>query len=135
MGVGGQRLATAALLPGETRYPLYRRRYGPQGQSGRVRRIASHTGIRSPDRPARSESLYRLSYSAVTACNTLSAVIRAKKNKKGGTGFRKVGVQKILPRPPVSTSPGLIWLLSRTARSGLRGVCSWTLFKALGITQ
>ena len=44
-------------------YPLYRRLGGPQDRSGLVR-IISHTptGIRSPDRPARSQSLYRLSY-------------------------------------------------------------------------
>ena len=34
---------------------------GPQGQSGRVRKISPPTGIRFPDRPSRSESLYRLS--------------------------------------------------------------------------
>ena len=62
MGVGGQRHATTALPPGKTRYPLYRRLGGPQGRSGRVRKISPPTGIRSPDRPARSESLYRLSY-------------------------------------------------------------------------
>jgi len=38
---------------------LYRRLGGPQGRSGRVRKISPPTGIRSPDRPARSESLYR----------------------------------------------------------------------------
>jgi hypothetical protein len=36
-GVGGQRHAPAALPPGKTRYPLYRRVGGPQGQSGGVR--------------------------------------------------------------------------------------------------
>ena len=61
-GVGGQRHAPAALPPGKTRYPLYRRLGGPQGRSGRVRKISPPTGIRSLDRPARSESLYRLSY-------------------------------------------------------------------------
>ena len=35
-GVGGQRHAPAALPPGMTRYPLYRRLGGPQGQVGRV---------------------------------------------------------------------------------------------------
>ena len=44
------------------RYPLYRRLGDPQGRSGRVRKISPLTGIRSQDRPARSESLYRLSY-------------------------------------------------------------------------
>jgi hypothetical protein len=34
----------------ETRYPLYRKICGPQGHSGRVQKI------RSPDRPAPSES-------------------------------------------------------------------------------
>ena len=35
---------------------------GPKGRAGRVRKISPPTGIRSPDHPARSESLYRLSY-------------------------------------------------------------------------
>ena len=62
MGVGGQHHAPAALPPEKTRYPLYRRLGRPQGRSGRVRKISPPTGIRSPDRPARSESLYRLRY-------------------------------------------------------------------------
>ena len=61
-GVGGQLHAPAALPPEKTRYPLYRRLGGPQGRSGRMRQILPPTGNRSPDRPARSESLYRLSY-------------------------------------------------------------------------
>jgi hypothetical protein len=35
---------------------------GPQGPSGQVRKISPPTGIPSPDRPAHSESLYRLRY-------------------------------------------------------------------------
>jgi hypothetical protein len=52
--------------------PLYSRETNPvpivqeagwtQNRSGRVRKISPKTGIRFPDRPARSESLYRLSY-------------------------------------------------------------------------
>jgi hypothetical protein len=38
--VGGQRHAPAALPPGKTQYPLYRRLDGPQGRSGRVRKIS-----------------------------------------------------------------------------------------------
>ena len=60
-GVAGQRHFPAALSPGKTRYPLYRRLGGPQDRSGRVRKISPPTGIRSPDRLGRSESLYRLS--------------------------------------------------------------------------
>ena len=51
------------LPPGKTRYQLYSRLGGPQGRSGRAENLAPN-GIRSPDRPARSQSLYRLSYSA-----------------------------------------------------------------------
>ena len=40
MGVGGQHHVPAALPPGKTRYPLYRRLGGPQGRSGRVRKIS-----------------------------------------------------------------------------------------------
>jgi hypothetical protein len=35
--VGGQRHAPAALTPGKTRYPLYRRLGGPQNRSGQVK--------------------------------------------------------------------------------------------------
>ena len=62
MGVGGQRHAPAALPPEKTRYPLYRRLGEPQGRSGRVQKITPPVGMRSPDRSAHSESLYRLSY-------------------------------------------------------------------------
>ena len=53
-----------SIPPGKTRYPLYRRLGGPQGRSGQVRKISPPTGIRSPDRPACSQSLYRLRYLA-----------------------------------------------------------------------
>jgi hypothetical protein len=45
MGVGGQRHAPAALPPGDTRYPLYRRLGRPQGRSGRVRKISPPPGF------------------------------------------------------------------------------------------
>ena len=41
MGLGCQGHAPAALPPGKTRYPLYRRLGGPQDRSGRVRKISS----------------------------------------------------------------------------------------------
>ena len=41
---------------------------GPQGRYGRVRKISLPTGIRSSDCPARSESLYRLSYPGLNHC-------------------------------------------------------------------
>jgi hypothetical protein len=42
-GVGGQHHATAALSPGKTRYPLYRRLGGPQGRYRRVLKISPLT--------------------------------------------------------------------------------------------
>ena len=64
-GVSSQRHAPTALPPGKTRCPLYRRLGGPQGQSGRVRKISPPHGIRSPDRPACTQSLYLLSYRGI----------------------------------------------------------------------
>ena len=60
MELGGQRHAPAALPPGEE--PPYRRLSDPHDRSGRVRKISPPAGLRSPDRPARSESPYQLSY-------------------------------------------------------------------------
>ena len=62
MRVGGQRHAPAALPPGKTRYPLYSRLGGAPGPFWKGAENLAPNGIRSPDRPARSESLYRLSY-------------------------------------------------------------------------
>jgi len=46
-----------SLPPGQALYSLYKRLAGPQGLSGQVRIISPSTGIRSPDRPAGSQSL------------------------------------------------------------------------------
>ena len=45
MGVGGQLHTPAALFPGKTRYPLYRRLGGPQGRSGQVRKLSPPLGF------------------------------------------------------------------------------------------
>ena len=45
MGVGGQHQAPAALPPGNTRYPLYRRLGGSQGRYGQVRKISHRPGF------------------------------------------------------------------------------------------
>jgi len=66
--VGGQLHNPARFIPGkETRYPLYWRLGGPEGLSGLVGKFAP-TGIRSSDRPARSETLKRLSYPGSHRC-------------------------------------------------------------------
>ena len=43
--VGGQPHAPATLPPGKTRYPLYRRLSGLQGQAGRVRKVSPRPGF------------------------------------------------------------------------------------------
>jgi len=43
--VGGQYHAPAALPPGKTRYPMYMRMDGPQGRSGRMRKISPPLGF------------------------------------------------------------------------------------------
>jgi hypothetical protein len=68
MGVGDQRHAPAAIPPGKTQYPFYKKLGGPQGWSERVRKISP--AIRSLGRPARSESPYRLSYPGPLSSNT-----------------------------------------------------------------
>ena len=45
MGVGGQHQIPAALPPRKTRYPLYSMLSGPQGLSGRMRKISPPLGF------------------------------------------------------------------------------------------
>jgi len=45
MWVGGQRNDPAALPPRKIRHPLYRKLGGPQGWSGRVRKISLPPGF------------------------------------------------------------------------------------------
>ena len=56
-GEGSASRPGRSLPQGKTRYLLYRRLGGPQGRSGEVRKILP-PGLRSPDHPARSQSLY-----------------------------------------------------------------------------
>ena len=58
------------LPPGKTRYPFYRRLGEPQGRSERAEKSRPHRDS-IPDRPAHSQSLYRLSYPAHIANQVL----------------------------------------------------------------
>jgi hypothetical protein len=75
--VGSHCHAPAALLP----VPIVQETGWAQGRSGQVRKISPVTGIRSSDRSARSELLYRLSYPVlkkiITCALKLCAVGRA----------------------------------------------------------
>jgi hypothetical protein len=77
MGVGGQRHAPAALPPGKTRYPLY---WAPVPVWTGAENLAP-TGIRPPDRPARSESLYRLRYPVIVRILCFQKVLYLIHNK------------------------------------------------------
>jgi hypothetical protein len=60
MGRGVSVSPRALFTPGNSRYPLYRRLVGPQGRFGRCGKSRPHR----PLSPARSQSLYQLSYPA-----------------------------------------------------------------------
>jgi hypothetical protein len=74
MGVGGQRHAPAALPPGKTRYPLYRRLGVQQARSQTGAENLAPTGMRSADHfiPAHSLQIER---SITYAVNTASKVL------------------------------------------------------------
>ena len=74
-----------------SRYPLYRRLGGPQGRSGQVQKISPPTGIRSPDRPGRSQSLYRLSYRANNCKNGVNFQLTKKRWANKGEKKEKQG--------------------------------------------
>jgi hypothetical protein len=63
MRMGGQRQDQATFTSGNTSVTIvYVVGWGTEPNWKGGENVA-HTGVRSPDRPARSESLYRLSYS------------------------------------------------------------------------
>jgi hypothetical protein len=61
MGVGGQRHAPAACTSGKYLVPIVQEAGWAPGSVWTDAENLTSTGIRSPDLPARSESLYRLS--------------------------------------------------------------------------
>jgi hypothetical protein len=91
--MGGQHHAPAALPPGKTRYPLHRRAGWAPGPVWTCAKNLAPTGIRSTDRPARRQSLYRLSYqahsqisrqSANDGCKVVSSTHRYTSRTRGG---------------------------------------------------
>jgi len=69
------------LPPGKTRYPFYRRLGGPRAGLD-TRKISSHRNS-IPDRPASSQSLYRLSYPAHSKqCTNIKCPRQTKRNSE-----------------------------------------------------
>jgi hypothetical protein len=62
MGVGGQPHAPAAFTPGKDPVPIVQEAGWTLEPVSIVAENLASTGIRSPDIPDRSQSLYRLSY-------------------------------------------------------------------------
>ena len=73
-GEGSESRPSRSLPPGKTWYPLYRRLGGPPGPVWTGAKNLAPTGIRSPVCPARSQSLYRLSYLAHYLSHTTSLI-------------------------------------------------------------
>ena len=85
MGLGGQPHGPAALPTGNTRFPFVQEAgWTPWPVWTGVENLAA-TEIRSPDRPARSESLYRLSYPRQTHAVEDSIKIRQMSQNFWGT--------------------------------------------------
>jgi len=58
-GVGGEPHVPAALPPGKTRYPSYRRLVGSHGRAGRMRKFSLPPGLDPPTlRPVASQHIY-----------------------------------------------------------------------------
>ena len=60
MGVGGQRHTSGRFNPGKDPVPILQEAGWAPGPVWTAAENLASAGIRSPDRPARSESLYRL---------------------------------------------------------------------------
>ena len=79
----GQRHAPADLSPREKPVPIVQEAGRAPGPVWTGAENPASTGIRSPGRPARSQSLYRLRYPAHTP-----SYVRLQENKKGEPELR-----------------------------------------------
>ena len=90
MGVGGQRHAPAALPPGKAWYPFYIRLGGPQGRSGRVRKISPPPEFDTrPVQPLASRYTGWV-ISAHFTCNYWKELAN-ERNSRGGSGIDPIG--------------------------------------------
>ena len=73
--MSGQRHAAAALYPGKDPVPIVQETGWAPGPVWTGAENLAPTGIRSPNRPARGQSLYRLSYPALAPPRTPLAIL------------------------------------------------------------
>ena len=69
-GVGSQHHTSAALPPGKTRYPLYKRLGGPQGRTGRGRKISPPPHRDSIPGPSRTQRVAIPTLRVLNYCTT-----------------------------------------------------------------
>ena len=75
MGVGGQRHAPASFAPVKDPVPILQEAGWVPGPVWICAENLAPTGIPSPDRPARSESLYGLRYRGPHVMQTMSKIL------------------------------------------------------------
>jgi hypothetical protein len=90
MGVGGQYQRPGRFTPGKNPVPIVQEAGWAPGPVWTGAENLASTGIRSPDRPARSESLYRLSYTGPEKLYT-----KEKKEGKNGTHSSHLHVRRV----------------------------------------
>ena len=111
MGVGGQHHAPAALPSWKTQYPLYRRLGGPQGRSGRVRKISLPLGF---DPRTVQPVVSRYADWAIAAHNSYSTyIIYVCGRRRNDTPWRAAGCNSHLLCRPVRyrVAPTLVSVL------------------------
>ena len=84
----GQRHAPATLYPGKDPVPIVQKAGWAPGLVWTGAENLSATGIRSPDRPARRQSLYRLSYRGPHRVNALRFKIGVRENRDSSDWVR-----------------------------------------------
>ena len=113
------------LTPRKTWYPLYRRLGGHPGPVWTGAENLTPTGIRSPDRPGRSQSLYRLSYPADISCvNALAKILWFWVCK-----YADLFAEPICVRFWIITSPALSYdgVQKRKIQCTKKGTALWTI--------
>jgi hypothetical protein len=124
LDLGTRRAEGSASRPGgfiplgKTRYSLYRRFGGLQGRSGQVRKI-SPPPIRSPDRVAHSQSLYRLSYPGLFGIEKLQIKMHTHARSHHRTHISTHQIGSAYMRGWVSRSPQCIVLKQYNIYFGL----------------
>jgi len=89
--MGGQRHAPAAIPPGKTPVSIVKKAGWAPGTVWTDAENLAPTGIRSPDRPIRSESLYRMRYPGHTATEDIWKLHQYDSARSASPKYMKLG--------------------------------------------